>query len=189
MLTSTSLPLDPTSLTIAELLPKVQAIQPSLNRPTTSPAVHDFLRTISLKHVLPPAPPINPRKFQVSSSPCNSRLRSISPLTARSGSDTPVVGRRADLAHGARLGRDLRQGPVAARPLERHEHPPVLRQARAAAAEPDHECGLQRGRRDPRAGRRAEAGAAAVVALLCVLAICVLTPCTKNRVFSEPCAA
>jgi len=57
------LPLDPVLLTIAELLPKVHTLQASLNRPTTTPAVLDFLRSVTLQHVLPPTPPLNPRKF------------------------------------------------------------------------------------------------------------------------------
>ncbi|KDQ20543.1 hypothetical protein BOTBODRAFT_26557 [Botryobasidium botryosum FD-172 SS1] len=57
------LPLDPVLLTIAELLPKVHSLQASLNRPTTTPAILDFLRSVTLQHVLPPTPPLNPRKF------------------------------------------------------------------------------------------------------------------------------
>jgi len=57
------LPLDPVLLTIAELLPKVHSLQASLNRPTTTPAILDFLRSVTLQHVLPPTPTLTARKF------------------------------------------------------------------------------------------------------------------------------
>jgi len=58
------LPLDPILLTIAELLPKVTDLQKPGTRPATSSAVLEFLRSATLRHVLPPAPPVNPRRFQ-----------------------------------------------------------------------------------------------------------------------------
>ncbi|KAG8821176.1 hypothetical protein FRC19_008197 [Serendipita sp. 401] len=57
------LPIDPILLAISELLPKVQQIQSSMNRPASSPAVLDFLRVVDLKRVLPQPPPIQPRPF------------------------------------------------------------------------------------------------------------------------------
>lgn len=59
------LPLDPVMLTISELLPKVHSIQAKHSRSNIAPVL-DFLRAVTLADVLPPAPPITPRRFQVS---------------------------------------------------------------------------------------------------------------------------
>jgi hypothetical protein len=62
-------------LVISELLPKVQELQASRHKTNTAVAITDFLGNVNLKHVLPPAPALVPRKFLVSShSPCR-RLR------------------------------------------------------------------------------------------------------------------
>jgi len=60
------LPLDPVLVAISELLPKIQDTQPRAGAP--SPKVFNILKSASLVDVLPPAPPIMPRKFQVSHS-------------------------------------------------------------------------------------------------------------------------
>ena len=60
------LPLDIPMLVISELLPKVQNLQASLNATTANSAIIDMLRSANLEHVLPKAPPLTPRKFQVS---------------------------------------------------------------------------------------------------------------------------
>ncbi|KAF7304736.1 hypothetical protein MKEN_01187700 [Mycena kentingensis (nom. inval.)] len=57
------LPLDVVMLTISELLPKVQEMQASRHRTTSTSAAVEYLGTISLEHVLPPTPPITPRRF------------------------------------------------------------------------------------------------------------------------------
>ncbi|KAG8817632.1 hypothetical protein FRC17_011140, partial [Serendipita sp. 399] len=57
------LPIDPILLTITELLPKVQQIQSSMNRPSSSPAVLDFLRVVDLKRTLPQPPLVQLRPF------------------------------------------------------------------------------------------------------------------------------
>jgi hypothetical protein len=57
------LPLDSILVTISDLIPKVQEIQSSMNRPSTSPAVLDFLRVVNLKPILPQQPPSSPRPF------------------------------------------------------------------------------------------------------------------------------
>ena len=53
-------------LLISELLPKVQELQASCHKTTSTSAIVDFLSTVSLKHVLPEAPVPTPRKFLVS---------------------------------------------------------------------------------------------------------------------------
>lgn len=57
------LPLDVVMLAISELMPKVQELQASGNKPNATTAIIDFLSHASLKHVLPPPPPLNPRRF------------------------------------------------------------------------------------------------------------------------------
>ncbi|KAJ7632398.1 high-temperature-induced dauer-formation protein-domain-containing protein [Roridomyces roridus] len=57
------LPLDCVMLLISELLPKVQELQASRHRTTSTSAIVEFLGTINLQHVLPPAPPLAPRRF------------------------------------------------------------------------------------------------------------------------------
>ncbi|KIM23745.1 hypothetical protein M408DRAFT_249748 [Serendipita vermifera MAFF 305830] len=58
-----ALPLDPILLTISELLPKIQEIQVSMNRQSTSPAALDFLRVVDFKSILPQRSPVSPRPF------------------------------------------------------------------------------------------------------------------------------
>src|ERR1700722_8856077 len=69
------LPLDTIMLLITELLPKIQDLQLARHRPGPAPAVMDLLRTVTLKHILPPAPPLTPRRFQACSLACNLTLR------------------------------------------------------------------------------------------------------------------
>ncbi|KAF7968571.1 hypothetical protein HWV62_30117 [Athelia sp. TMB] len=57
------LPLDSVMLVISEVLPKVQELQFSRDKTNPTGAIMDLLRSISLAHVLPPAPPVTPRKF------------------------------------------------------------------------------------------------------------------------------
>ncbi|WVQ82249.1 hypothetical protein IAT38_004377 [Cryptococcus sp. DSM 104549] len=59
------LPLDPVLVAISELLPKIQETQPRVGSP--SEKVFNILKGVSLVEVLPPAPPIMPRRFQWSS--------------------------------------------------------------------------------------------------------------------------
>ncbi|KAI6167118.1 high-temperature-induced dauer-formation protein-domain-containing protein [Pisolithus thermaeus] len=57
------LPLDTVMLVISELLPKIQSSQVGGQKAPTTGEVIDFLRTVSLVGVLPPVPPLHPRKF------------------------------------------------------------------------------------------------------------------------------
>ncbi|KAJ7063078.1 high-temperature-induced dauer-formation protein-domain-containing protein [Mycena amicta] len=57
------LPLDAVMLLISELLPKVQEMQASRHRTTSTSAIVEYLGTISLQDILPPTPPITPRRF------------------------------------------------------------------------------------------------------------------------------
>ena len=52
-------------LVISELMPELQEIQSS-NKSNPTGAILDYLGCISLKHILPTPPPLNPRKFIVS---------------------------------------------------------------------------------------------------------------------------
>ncbi|OXH60401.1 hypothetical protein J003_00018 [Cryptococcus neoformans] len=56
------LPLDPVLVAISELLPKIQETQPLVGAP--SEKVFNILKDVELGDVLPPAPPIMPRRFQ-----------------------------------------------------------------------------------------------------------------------------
>ncbi|TFK72546.1 hypothetical protein BDN72DRAFT_315018 [Pluteus cervinus] len=57
------LPLDVVMLVISELLPKVQELQATRHRATSASAIVEYLSTVSLKGVLPHAPPLSPRRF------------------------------------------------------------------------------------------------------------------------------
>jgi len=56
------LPLDSVMLVISELMPKQQEIQSS-HKSNPTGAILDYLAHISLKHILPTPPPLNPRRF------------------------------------------------------------------------------------------------------------------------------
>lgn len=60
--TLNSLPLDPVLVAISELLPKIQETQPLVGAP--SEKVFNILKGVELGDVLPPAPPVMPRRFQ-----------------------------------------------------------------------------------------------------------------------------
>jgi High-temperature-induced dauer-formation protein len=60
------LPLDSVMLLISELIPKLQEFQSS-QRSNPTGAILDYLGHISIKHILPNPPPLNPRRFIVSS--------------------------------------------------------------------------------------------------------------------------
>ncbi|KAJ7098145.1 high-temperature-induced dauer-formation protein-domain-containing protein [Mycena belliarum] len=62
------LPLDMVMLLVSELLPKVQEMQASRHRTTSTSAIVEFLGTVNLQHVLPPAPGLTPRRFMWSDS-------------------------------------------------------------------------------------------------------------------------
>jgi hypothetical protein len=59
------LPLDSVMLVISELMPKLQEFQVS-HKSNPTGAILDYLGHISLKHILPTPPPLNPRRFIVS---------------------------------------------------------------------------------------------------------------------------
>jgi len=50
-------------LVISELLPKVQELQVARHKPNPTSVIMDLLRSVTLAHVLPPVPPLTPRKF------------------------------------------------------------------------------------------------------------------------------
>ena len=56
-------------LVISELMPKLQEIQSSHPSNPTG-AILDSLTHVSLKHILPTPPPLNPRRFIVSCFAC-----------------------------------------------------------------------------------------------------------------------
>ncbi|KAJ3867565.1 high-temperature-induced dauer-formation protein-domain-containing protein [Lentinula novae-zelandiae] len=56
------LPLDIVMLMISELLPKVQEMQSS-QKASSASTILDFLGSVTLVDVLPPAPPLSPRRF------------------------------------------------------------------------------------------------------------------------------
>ncbi|KAF8328817.1 high-temperature-induced dauer-formation protein-domain-containing protein [Cantharellus anzutake] len=58
------LPLDPILLTISELLPRITEIAGSGSRHASSRRVLDYLKSVTLEGILPPAPSLNPRRFQ-----------------------------------------------------------------------------------------------------------------------------
>lgn len=58
------LPLDIVMLMISELLPKVQEMQSS-QKASSASTILDFLGSVTLVDVLPPAPPLSPRRFVV----------------------------------------------------------------------------------------------------------------------------
>lgn len=60
-----SLPLDIVMLVISELLPKIQNLQAGKQKATTAGAITDFLQSVTLTDVLPPAPALYPRRFLV----------------------------------------------------------------------------------------------------------------------------
>lgn len=53
-------------LVISELLPKIQSLQAGRQKTSTTSSISDFLRSVTLVDVLPPVPPLHPRKFVVS---------------------------------------------------------------------------------------------------------------------------
>lgn len=52
-------------LVISELFPKMQSLQAGRQKASTAGATSDFLRNVTLVDVLPPVPPLHPRKFLV----------------------------------------------------------------------------------------------------------------------------
>ncbi|WRT66068.1 uncharacterized protein IL334_003020 [Kwoniella shivajii] len=62
------LPLDPVLVAISELLPTIQENQQLTGAPSSK--VFNILKGVSLSDVLPPAPPIIPRRFQWSPASC-----------------------------------------------------------------------------------------------------------------------
>ncbi|OJA17561.1 hypothetical protein AZE42_09097 [Rhizopogon vesiculosus] len=57
------LPLDTVMLVISELLPKIQNLQAGRQKANTAGAITDFLQSVTLTDVLPPAPALYPRRF------------------------------------------------------------------------------------------------------------------------------
>jgi len=52
-------------LIISELFPKLQSLQAGRQKASTAGAISDFLRSVTLVDILPPVPPLHPRKFLV----------------------------------------------------------------------------------------------------------------------------
>lgn len=59
------LPLDTVMLVISELLPKIQNLQAGRQKANSAGAITDFLQSVTLTDVLPPAPVLYPRRFMV----------------------------------------------------------------------------------------------------------------------------
>lgn len=57
------MPLDTILLLLSELQPKVTSLC-SVASKSTNKAVFDYLSSVSLSDILPPAPPLKPRRFQ-----------------------------------------------------------------------------------------------------------------------------
>ncbi|KAG1883192.1 high-temperature-induced dauer-formation protein-domain-containing protein [Suillus subluteus] len=57
------LPLDTVMLVISELLPKIQNLQAGRQKANSAGAITDFLQSVTLTDVLPPAPALYPRRF------------------------------------------------------------------------------------------------------------------------------
>ncbi|EGN94259.1 hypothetical protein SERLA73DRAFT_114402 [Serpula lacrymans var. lacrymans S7.3] len=57
------LPLDIVMLAISELLAKVEKMQSGHQKAATAASITNFLQSVDLAHVLPPAPPVIPRRF------------------------------------------------------------------------------------------------------------------------------
>ncbi|KAG2146949.1 high-temperature-induced dauer-formation protein-domain-containing protein [Suillus bovinus] len=57
------LPLDTVMLVISELLPKIQNLQAGWQKANSAGAITDFLQSVTLTDVLPPAPVLYPRRF------------------------------------------------------------------------------------------------------------------------------
>lgn len=57
------LPLDTVMLVISELLPKIQNLQGGRQKANSAGAITDFLQSVTLIDVLPPAPVLYPRRF------------------------------------------------------------------------------------------------------------------------------
>jgi len=93
---NTRLPLDPVLVAISELLPKIQDSQSRAGAPSSK--VLNLIKGASLVDVLPPTPPVVPRRFQVSDFEyCSSKLMTVD-------------DRIGHLAHIAPVGRHLRCG-------------------------------------------------------------------------------
>ncbi|ESK85891.1 hypothetical protein Moror_2314 [Moniliophthora roreri MCA 2997] len=57
------LPLDIVMLMISELLPKIENMQAGHHKVSSASSILEFLGSVTLKDVLPPTPPLSPRKF------------------------------------------------------------------------------------------------------------------------------
>ena len=107
-------------LVISESMPKLQEIQSSHTSNPTG-AILDYLAHVSLTHILPTPPPLNPRRFIVSCfatlpRPCMAELSTFS-----------VVRGVPGVALFVSLGRDLRARYDPAGDLELDQRPIVLR--------------------------------------------------------------
>ncbi len=118
-------------LVISELLPKVQELQASRQKANSTSAVLDFLGSVTLKDVLPPVPPLTPRKFLVS-------WFSFLFLALVSLITRTVVGRFHRMADFFNLGGNLRSRHDSSGSMELDECSAVLRKALPGSAASDH---------------------------------------------------
>ena len=119
-------------LVISELLPKVQGLQAARPKSNPTSAIMDFLRGVTLTHVLPPAPPLTPRKFIV---------RSTSVFVSEVFSDAAyvaVVRRIHRLANVFNMGRNLRARDDTPWFVEFDQRPLVLRKAYTDSSTANH---------------------------------------------------
>jgi hypothetical protein len=126
------LPLDSVMLVISELLPKVQELQAARHKPNPTSAIMDLLRSITLTHVLPPAPPLNPRKFIASSaSACSWNILLMRLILS-------VVRRIHRLANLPDMGRNLRARDDTPRFVEFDKCSLILREAYTDSSTANH---------------------------------------------------
>lgn len=78
-------------LVISELMPKLQEFQVS-HKSNPTVAILDYLGHISLKHILPNSPPLNPRRFIVSTTSFSIDTKLTSQLQPFSGPSRHLCG-------------------------------------------------------------------------------------------------
>lgn len=129
------LPLDTVMLVISELLPKIQNLQTGRQKANSAGAITDFLQSVTLTDVLPPAPVLYPRRFVV----CSSLHELQKILTQRL-----VVGCINCLVDVAHMGRSLCAWNVASRDMELHQRATLFCEAHTTATAANHRHDVKR---------------------------------------------
>ena len=158
---SSRLPLDPVLVAISELLPKIQDSQSRAGAPSTK--VFNVLKETSLIDILPPAPQILPRRFQVCPTfcppfrLCEERAETRNALTRGNALTILVVISIGHMAYIPAVGRYLRSGFDEYRDMERYDRQAIWSEAGAGEREVGtgwegveddrgglmHECGVR----------------------------------------------